>query len=106
VAERQDEIFKARELLIRRLGPGAGKHFAWPYGEPRHITQAAIDDVFAAGHESCASAVRGTHVPTGAAGPTIILRNHAVFTRPRCVTEVFMRRNLKRGAFAFPEPSA
>lgn len=105
-AQRQEEIFKARDVLVRRLGASAGRHFAWPYGEPRHITQAAIDDVFAAGHVSCASAVRGAHIPSVPAASTILLRNHAVFTRPRRSTEVFVRRNLKTGAFAFPGPAA
>ena len=99
---RHEQIFVAREQLVRRLGEVAGRHFAWPYGEARHIDPAAIRAIFAAGHVSCSSAVRGVHFqgPPVAACP-ILLRNHAVFLRPVGTTEFFMRRNARGGLTTF-----
>lgn len=95
-ASRPEEISIARDQLLRRLGAAAGQHFAWPYGEPRHIDPAAVRDILAAGHVSCSSAVRGVHLPgPPLASPPILLRNHAVFVRPVGATEFFMRRNIR-----------
>ncbi|MFM7260370.1 MAG: polysaccharide deacetylase family protein [bacterium] len=94
-ASRPEEISFARDQLVRRLGAAAGHHFAWPYGETRHIDPAAVRDIMAAGHTSCSSAVRGVHVPgPPSTSPPILLRNHAVFVRPVGATEFFMRRNI------------
>lgn len=102
IQSRHEQIFVAREQLVRRLGDIAGRHFAWPYGEARHIDRAAISAIFAAGHTSCSSAVRGTHfqdLPLIAC--PILLRNHAVFFRPVGTTEFFMRRNARSGVTTF-----
>ncbi len=99
---RSEEIGEAREQLVRKLGDSAGRHFAWPYGEARHIDAEAVRDIMDAGHSSCSSAVRGVHVP----GPArercpVILRNHAVFLRPVYATEFFMRRNIRNSLTEF-----
>jgi hypothetical protein len=102
IQSRNEQIFVAREQLVRRLGEVAGRHFAWPYGEARHIDHAAIRAIRAAGHTSCSSAVRGVHFEAGplTACP-ILLRNHAVFLRPVGTTEFFMRRNVRSGVTTF-----
>lgn len=58
--ELADQINIAHETMVKELGPI--DHFAWPRGTFRHMSQAAVDRVFATGHLSCASAVRGSHV--------------------------------------------
>lgn len=54
-----DQIAEARELLQTKVG--TGEHFAWPCGQFQHFTDDLADFVFASGHTSCASAVRGSH---------------------------------------------
>jgi peptidoglycan/xylan/chitin deacetylase (PgdA/CDA1 family) len=96
IQSRHEQIFVAREQLVRRLGEVAGRHFAWPYGEARHIDHAAISAIRVAGHTSCSSAVRGVHLgDLPLIAPLIILRNHAAFLRPVGTTEFFMRRNTR-----------
>ena len=102
IQSRHEQIFVAREQLVRRLGEVAGRHFAWPYGEARHIDHAAISAILAAGHTSCSSAVRGVHLPCPiATASPILMRNHAVFLRPVGATEFFMRRNIRRRSTTF-----
>jgi len=104
-AARSAEIHLARQALISRLGEQAGKHFAWPYGEARHIDAHALSEVWSAGHTTCASAVRGVHVPSASEDPApVLLRNHAVFLRPVAATMFFMRRNVRKGATHFCLP--
>jgi peptidoglycan/xylan/chitin deacetylase (PgdA/CDA1 family) len=47
-------------VLTKHCGPI--KHFSWPYGEFIHFNVSARNIVYAAGYETCASAVRGCHV--------------------------------------------
>jgi len=60
-SELADEIAGALESLRRRLGKV--DHFAWPRGWADAFSAAAAEEVFRAGHSSCASAIRGCHVP-------------------------------------------
>jgi len=59
--ERADHISGSLSRLRSRLGNGV-EHFAWPRGRFMHFSAAARDEVFRAGHTSCASAERGAHV--------------------------------------------
>jgi peptidoglycan/xylan/chitin deacetylase (PgdA/CDA1 family) len=61
------EIGQSYQILRDRFGPAL--HFAWPFGRWEHFTPAARDRVFAAGFRSCASAMRGCHLPIPAASP-------------------------------------
>ena len=102
IESRHQQIFVAREQLVRHLGEVAGRHFAWPYGEARHIDHAATSAILAAGHTSCSSAVRGVHLGTlPLITCPILLRNHAAFLRPVGTTEFFMRRNTRSGVTTF-----
>jgi peptidoglycan/xylan/chitin deacetylase (PgdA/CDA1 family) len=77
-----EEIEGSRELLRARLGNV--DHFAWPYGTFGHFRPEAARFVFRAGYRSCASAVRGCHVPEGAVRPEdlCLRREHAPATIP------------------------
>ena len=102
IESRHQQIFVAREQLVRYLGEVAGRHFAWPYGEARHIDHAATSAILAAGHTSCSSAVRGVHLGNlPLITCPILLRNHAAFLRPVGTTEFFMRRNTRSGVTTF-----
>ncbi|HKX30844.1 MAG TPA: polysaccharide deacetylase family protein [Blastocatellia bacterium] len=61
VPQAEDEIYRSREDLTRRLG--RVDHFAWPEGRFFHFSATAAKTVFDAGYKSCASAERGCHVP-------------------------------------------
>lgn len=54
--EISDGAERIREIL------GECRHFAWPRGRFKHMTDMAVRTVFDTGHVSCASAVRGSHV--------------------------------------------
>ena len=58
----EDNLFESRENIINRLG--SVSHFAFPFGELKHFSRPAFDLVFRVGFNSCASAVRGCHVPS------------------------------------------
>ena len=99
---RSAEIHDAREMLIRRLGGQAGRHFAWPYGEARFIDEDALREIRAAGHETCSSAVRGAHLPGALTDDSVVLlRQHVAFHRPISATEYFMRRSVRMGSIPF-----
>jgi len=59
-AELADDI--GGSLMRLRNHLGHVEHFAWPRGRFQHFSAAAVDEVFKAGHTSCASAERGAHV--------------------------------------------
>lgn len=73
-----EQIERSAEILESRLG--RCPHFAWPFGERRHITSAGVEASFAAGHETCASAERGSHSASklAAGAPLVLLRDHLV----------------------------
>lgn len=54
------QIVESKRVLDARVG--GIKHFAWPRGQFHHFRPELIDSVFDAGYESCASAVRGSHL--------------------------------------------
>ncbi len=79
VEELRDQISGSRDELERRIG--TVRHFAFPYGRFRHLSGRARDVVFEAGYESCATAERGCHVPSGrtyAREETCIRRDHVL----------------------------
>lgn len=55
-----EQIANSKKILESKLG--SIKHFAWPRGQFHHFRPELIDMVFEAGYESCASAVRGSHL--------------------------------------------
>lgn len=60
------EIGQAKALLESRFGPVF--HFAWPYGQYHHFSEAARLLVFESGHISAASVVRGAHLTQPSSG--------------------------------------
>ncbi|MGH7244581.1 MAG: polysaccharide deacetylase family protein [Phycisphaerales bacterium] len=56
-----DELQLSGEHLRRRLG--GVKHFAWPSGKWENFSARAGKAVFDLGYASCASAIRGCHMP-------------------------------------------
>jgi hypothetical protein len=85
---RLSEVADPREqiehgLATLRLRYGDVEHFAWPYGNFGSISQSARDAVFATGHASCASGVRGAHVePAGDATKLCVRRDHVIAAWP------------------------
>jgi peptidoglycan/xylan/chitin deacetylase (PgdA/CDA1 family) len=57
------EIVGAQEALQSRFGPVL--HFAWPYGQYTHFSEAARSLVFESGHVSASSVIRGAHLVGG-----------------------------------------
>lgn len=55
-----EQIVVSKKILDSKLGEI--KHFAWPRGQFHHFRPELIGSVFGAGYESCASAVRGSHL--------------------------------------------
>lgn len=96
--ETETEIRSSHEELEKRLG--GVRHFAWPRGQWRHFTPFAREVVFDAGFESCASAVRGSHVAK-ARGPVrdlCIRRDHVLANWPLEHVLVFLMLNSMRAS--------
>ncbi len=90
-----EEIAGAAENLRGHLGQV--DHFAWPFGRYSHFSPVARDAVFAAGHRSCASAERGSHVPDFSGSPsTLCLRRDHLMTRwPLAHSRRFLAKSAK-----------
>ena len=91
--EAASEIARSYEALVQRLG--SVRHFAWPRGRWANMTVAARDAVFAAGYDTCSSAVRGAHVAP-APGPSAnlcIRRDHLLATWPLSHVRYLLMRN-------------
>ena len=98
VAEAGREIRDSRARIVQELG--FVRHFAWPRGQWRHFTSAARDETFAAGFESCSSAVRGAHVVAAPGPPSglCIRRDHVVANWPRDHVLYFLMRSSERAS--------
>jgi peptidoglycan/xylan/chitin deacetylase (PgdA/CDA1 family) len=71
-AELEQEIGGSRDEIAKRLGDVP--HFAWPRGTFGHMSPEAKEIVFATGHKTCASAVRGAHVANAASDAELCIR--------------------------------
>ena len=98
--ELDDEIGGALDSLCRRLGKV--EHFAWPRGWANAFSPAAADAVFRAGHRSCASAIRGCHVPGPKREPrdVCLRRDHVIAADPPRHTTYFLAKNSLRATDA------
>ncbi|WP_159078011.1 MULTISPECIES: polysaccharide deacetylase family protein [unclassified Dietzia] len=85
-----EEIHSAAAALRAKLG--SCEHFAWPNGRFFHFEQSLIDEVFLAGHTSCASAERGAHsvVHSGSSDELCIRRDHIRTSWPLEVNKYFL----------------
>lgn len=87
-----DEINSAAQILRSRLG--SCEHFAWPNGRFFHFDEKLINEVFSAGHRSCASAERGahSHVHAGSPEQLCIRRDHVMTAWTDEVNKFFLGR--------------
>jgi peptidoglycan/xylan/chitin deacetylase (PgdA/CDA1 family) len=92
----EDEIGGCFEDLQRRTG--SVRHFAWPFGHFSNFSPLAARTVFTSGFRSCASAVRGCHVPSGPASVESIClrRDHVDPKWPTSHIRYFVQRNSRR----------
>lgn len=92
----QEEVQGSYQTLTRRIGQV--RHFAWPYGTYAACSPEAVSEVFRAGFESCASAVRGCHVMQSASAQSLcIRRDHITASWPALHALYFLAKNA-RGA--------
>lgn len=92
----EDNLLNSFEILKNRTGDV--KHFAFPYGQLRHFSRSAFDSVFRLGFKSCASAVRGCHIPTNVTllqSKLLIRRDLVIFDWKLKHTLYFLMRNSK-----------
>lgn len=89
----ETEIGGCFEDLQRRIGKV--EHFAWPFGHFSDFSAFAAKTVFKTGFKSCASAVRGCHVPSGgiSADRICVRRDHVDATWPTNHVRYFAARN-------------
>lgn len=94
-----EEIGQGREEIVRRLG--RCEHFAWPFGRFENFSAAARREVFASGHATCASAVRGAHVARSAPlADVCIRREHLDMQWPIEHLKYFVARSAARAGEA------
>jgi peptidoglycan/xylan/chitin deacetylase (PgdA/CDA1 family) len=91
----QHEIQGSKEALERRFG--AIRHFSWPFGELRNISDFALKFAFQSGFVSCASARRGCYVAAGNLN-TGLWRDNLMVEWPREHMMFFFARNAVRAA--------
>jgi peptidoglycan/xylan/chitin deacetylase (PgdA/CDA1 family) len=93
----RQELAESFDILNRRLGNI--KHFAWPYGKFSCITPQAVQAVFEAGFESCASGARGCHVVAPPEKSLLCLRrDHIMVHWPSHHVKYFLARSSKRAS--------
>lgn len=91
--ELEYELGESYSVINRHLG--APRHFAWPFGRDRDFSPVALECVFHAGYESCASGVRGCH--TLGFGPNrraSLKRDNIVAGWPLSHIRYFLTRNV------------
>ncbi len=102
-----EELGRAREELVRRLGPECGRHFAWPYGLFLNMTAQNAATAYRLGYESCISAIRGAHGGEAAGSARPCLRRDLVMACwPRRHVRTLLLRNARRmtqAGAAWPE---
>ena len=74
-----EEVNRDKEILERYCE--SVDHFAWPYGASVHFSKEAGEVVFEAGYSSCASAIRGVHLPASSSH-CYVRRNHIIAAWP------------------------
>ncbi|MFO0784755.1 MAG: polysaccharide deacetylase family protein [Phycisphaerales bacterium] len=92
-----DELQYSRDELRLRLG--GVKHFAWPSGRWDNFSARAGKAVFDLGYESCASAIRGCHMPRPFAvdrRDVCLRREHIMGCWPLRHNLYFMARSVRR----------
>ncbi len=87
-----DEISRGADRIRGVLGEC--RHFAWPRGQFKHMTDIAARTVFETGHDSCASAERGAHVQPLHSDPQLLCvrRDHIMTSWPLRHDKYFIGR--------------
>ena len=90
------EVGGCYEDLQQRIGNV--EHFAWPFGQFSDFSPFAAKTVYSSGFKSCASAVRGCHVASGAvpSNGVCLRRDHIAVTWPKTHVRYFLERNSRR----------
>lgn len=99
--EAAEDIGAAAERI--RQVTGDCRHFAWPRGTFSHFTADAARTVFATGHVSCASAVRGAHTETlhgGVRESLCVRRDHIMTSWPLRHCQYFISRGSRSAGLA------
>lgn len=87
------QIRESKRQLEARVG--SIRHFAWPCGQFHHFTSDLANEVFAAGYDTCASAVRGAHRLATAPSELCIRREHWVTDWPLSHLLYLMGRSVR-----------
>jgi peptidoglycan/xylan/chitin deacetylase (PgdA/CDA1 family) len=87
-----EEVAGSRAALAERVGEV--RHFSWPFGLFEDFAPAAAAAVRAAGYDSCASAVRGSH--GGNESWPCIRRDHVVAAWPLAHVRYLLARSARR----------
>jgi peptidoglycan/xylan/chitin deacetylase (PgdA/CDA1 family) len=94
-SELEHEIGGSRDEIVKRLGDVS--HFAWPRGTFGHMSPEAKEIVFATGHKTCASAVRGAHVENATSDAALcIRRDHILGAWPVKHSLYFIAKSARR----------
>lgn len=96
--EMADEISYGAERIREVLGEC--HHFAWPRGRFSHFSAAAARTVFETGHDSCASAERGSHIEPldGDARLLCVRRDHIMTSWPLRHSKYFVGQGSEKGS--------
>lgn len=92
-----DELQYSRDEIRKRLGEV--KHFAWPSGRWDNFSARAGKAVFDLGYESCASAIRGCHMPRASAvtkRDVCLRRDHIMGCWPTHHNLYFLARSVRK----------
>lgn len=90
-----DELQLSGDMLRKRLG--GVKHFAWPSGKWENFSAQGGKAVFDLGYESCASAIRGCHMPRSFAASrrdVCLRRDHIMGAWPLHHNMYFLARSV------------
>ncbi|MBX3380283.1 MAG: polysaccharide deacetylase family protein [Phycisphaeraceae bacterium] len=102
-----DELQLSAEELRKRLG--GVKHFAWPTGKWEMFSARAGKAAFDLGYQSCASAIRGCHMPrprSVGAREVCLRRDHIMGSWPLRQNMYFLARSVLNAAgndYEWPE---
>lgn len=94
-AEAIDDIHEGYQTIAERYG--ACPHFAWPFGRRFHITPEVATAALEIGHDTVASAERGSHSAfTGReSAPLLLLRDHLMTSWPARHIDHFVARGAR-----------
>ena len=92
----REDLEATRKIINSRCGNP--RYFSFPFGRIAHFSKEAMAEVFKAGHDSCASAERGSHnCEKPVRKEKLLLRRDQIIAGwPLSHNLYFIRRNLKK----------